>query len=413
MSLARLTHYVSLDGAGGVEQQFVEFVRVARVQQPTDHAVVACGRQVHPLIRERLAAARVSVTFEKYAGRLKLPKWPAGLRRGRQQRLVARQRPDAVVIWNRLRDSLDTLAAAGPERAVYWERGASWFADDSPAKRRFLDEVQAVVCNSHAARRMLQLRWDYRGQTRVVLNAVRPSLLPGAPVSVRQLASGQPVTLGMVARLLPIKGVAIAVHALAQLRGAGVDVHLRIAGDGPEAASLQSLALNLGVAEAVTFEGLVADMPDFYTGIDLLVHPALREPFGQIAIEAGAYGVPAVVAAVDGLVEVVEDGLTGVCIVPTLPLDSYAELGGDTTDLPPFVYDPSRDVIDTPRLVDPAELASTVRAIINDPDRYASMSAAGIAAVDRRFVFDDHVRDALASINAFVTTGRLEPESSA
>ena len=413
MSLDRLTHYVSLDGAGGVEQQFVEFVRAARVQRRTDHTVVACGRQVHPLIRERLTEARAPVTFEKYAGAFKLPKWPATLRRHHQQRLLARQRPDAVVVWNRLRDSLDTIAAAGVERTVYWERGASWFAGDSPAKRRFLDEVQAVICNSHAARRMLELRWNYRGQTRVVLNALRPSLLPHAPVPVRQLPDDRPVTLGMVARLLPIKGVAIAIQALARLRRDGVETCLRIAGDGPEMDRLQRLAHGLGVAEYVIFEGLVADMPGFYAGIDLLVHPALREPFGQIAIEAGAYGVPSVVAAVDGLVEVIDDGVTGACIAPTVPLEDYLELGGSTTDLPPFVYDPERDVIDTPRLVDPARLARVVCAIIEAPGRYAAMSAAGIAAVQQRFVFDAHVRDALASIEAFVNTGRLNGEPAA
>ena len=409
MSLDRLLHYVSLDGAGGVEQQFVEFVRVAREQGVSDHNVVACGRRVHPLIRARLEASQAAVTFEKYAGRFKLPKWPASLRAGRQRRLVATQQPDAVVIWNRLRDSLDTLAAAGAERTIYWERGASWFAGDSEDKRRFLAEVPAIICNSYAARRMLELRWEYRGQIRVVHNALRPSLLPAQAVEPRRLPNSGQVVLGVVARLQPIKGVALAIHALALLREQGWDASLRIAGDGPETQRLQSEVQRLGVEAHVIFEGLVAEMPAFYQRIDLLVHPALREPFGQIAVEAGAYGIPAVVAAVDGLVEVIDDGVTGLCVKPTRSLSDYRELGGGEDDLPPYVYDPVSDTIDTPKVVDPNELARAIAACLDDSGRYRVMSTQAIAAVARRFVFDDHVHEALASIGAFVHLGRLDP----
>src|SRR5699024_9488087 len=124
--------------------------------------------------------------------------------------------------------------------------------------RRFLAEVQAVLCNSHAAQRMLQLRWGYQGQVRVCFNALRPSLLPGH-AEARQLTPERPARLGVVARLEPIKGVALAIQALAALRAERVDAVLHIAGDGPERARLEDLARRLGVAEHVVFAGLVAD----------------------------------------------------------------------------------------------------------------------------------------------------------
>src|SRR5699024_7217667 len=108
---------------------------------------------------------------------------------------------------------------------------------------------------------------------------------------------------------------------------------LHIAGDGPERERLQRLAHRLGVAGQVTFAGLVADMGAFYGDIDLLIHPALREPFGQIAVEAGAHGCPSIVAAVDGLPEVVRHGDNGLCVTPELPVSDYVALGGAMTDL--------------------------------------------------------------------------------
>lgn len=401
MNRRSLLHYVSLDGAGGVELQFVEFLHAAQRIADMRQAVVVCGERIHPLVADRLASAGVPATFEKYAGPIKLPKWPPAIRAAHQARQMRLRRPDAVVIWNRLRASRDTLAAAGPQRCVYWERGASWFAGDTRAKRQFLADVPAALCNSFAARRMLELRWGYQGQVQVVPNALRPSLLPARPTA-RCAPAGETLRLGLVARLQPIKGTALALHALAMLHERGVKTHLAIAGDGPEKARLARLIEHLGISALVSFKGLVADMSAFYRDIDVLVHPALREPFGQIVIEAGAYGVPAVVAAVDGLVEVVNHEQTGLCVTPTLALSRYAELGGSDSDLPPLVYDPAGDRLREPRLVAPTDLANAIARLADDTVLYERLSEQAVAAVIHDFDFTRHVYDALTAIDRFV-----------
>src|SRR5699024_10804563 len=151
----------------------------------------------------------------------------------------------------------------------------------------------------------------------------------------------------------------------------------------------------------------VADMTMVYRGIDVLIHPALREPFGQIAVEAGAYGCPSVVAAVDGLPEVIRHGDTGHCVVPELPLAHYAALGGAMTDLPPYVYDPAADDIVAPRLVDPQSLAQAVRALLASPENYTAMSEQALAATRTRFDFDPHVAIAMQAIRGFADHGDL------
>lgn len=404
MSAPSLLHYVSLDGAGGVELQFADFIGTAARLGARPAQVVACGKRIHPLVAERLPDATPR-HFEKYAGPVKLPKWPPAIRGAWQARLVRDSGAEGVVIWNRLRDSVNTLKAAGPERCIYWERGASWFADETSAKTRFIDQVQAVLANSHAARRMLELRWGYRGQIRVVPNALRPPLVD--PSAVARSAPQHDWRLGLVARLVPIKGTAVALHALATLRQRGVPVTLSIAGDGPERERLERLATQLGVDAAVTFHGLVSDMATFYRSIDLLIHPALREPFGQIAIEANAYGVPAIVSAVDGLVEVVAHGVSGLCLPPTEPLATYVELGGGAEDLPPYVYHPAEDAIGLPRVLSPDRLADAVAELIEDRSRYARLSREGLMRVGQQFDFTDHVRDALASITGYLHNGTL------
>jgi glycosyltransferase involved in cell wall biosynthesis len=57
--------------------------------------------------------------------------------------------------------------------------------------------------------------------------------------------------------------------------------------------------------------------------LDVLVLPSYHEPFGTVLAEAMAVGTPVVASAVDGLPEVVRDGVTGRLVPPGDP-DSIA-----------------------------------------------------------------------------------------
>jgi glycosyltransferase involved in cell wall biosynthesis len=52
---------------------------------------------------------------------------------------------------------------------------------------------------------------------------------------------------------------------------------------------------------------------------DVLVVPSIYEPFGIVALEGMATGVPVVASKVDGLAEVIEHDKTGVFVYPRSP----------------------------------------------------------------------------------------------
>ena len=400
-----LTHYVSLSGFGGVEQQFAAFVRRAAERQALDQSVVACSRRIHTLHREALAGVG-HWRYEKKVCGFKLPQRPAQLRRVRYRWLARTLQPDVALLWNRLGEQARVLDVLGPRRCLYWEHGSAWLAGGVEAKRAVLDRLPAVICNSRAARRMLELHWQYRGVVRVCPNGMRSPQLAAAP---RRRAADAPVRLGTASRLVPVKATCLAIHTLAALVERGVDAWLDIAGDGPLRGDLAALADALGVASRLRFRGVVADMAAFYEQIDLLLHPALREPFGVVAAEAAAAGCPVVCSAVDGLPEAVAHGHGGYCVPVTAGLERFRALGGSTDGLPPVVYDPVTDRIVTPRICEPAALADAVMRVIADPDRYARMSAAAIAHVRTAFDFDAHVDDVLAAASEYAATGTLAP----
>ena len=132
-----------------------------------------------------------------------------------------------------------------------------------------------------------------------------------------EAGAGYGVRLAVVARLDHVKGVDMALRALAVLRDGGFnDVRLVVVGDGPEAGRLRDMAGELGVDGFVEFAGFRHDVERYVAGSDIVLVPSRYEPFGMVAAEAAAAGKPVVASRVGGLREIVVDGETGLLFNP-------------------------------------------------------------------------------------------------
>lgn len=145
-----------------------------------------------------------------------------------------------------------------------------------------------------------------------------------------------------VGRLERLKGVDIAIRALALLRDrAHEDVRLLILGEDSregeesEKERLKAVAEAAGVRDRVDFLGSVAhhELPFFYSAADLCVMPSYNESFGLVALEAQACGKPVVGSDVTGLRSVVRDQVTGYLVDSHDPA-AYAERIGRLLDDP-------------------------------------------------------------------------------
>jgi glycosyltransferase involved in cell wall biosynthesis len=116
-----------------------------------------------------------------------------------------------------------------------------------------------------------------------------------------------------VCRLEPQKGVDIAIRALTQIPNA----RLVVLGEGPERATLERLAAELGVA--VSLPGRVPDVAAWLRRADVLVHPVRWEGFGLALLEAMLASRPVVATAVSSIPEIVLDGETGLLVPPDDP----------------------------------------------------------------------------------------------
>jgi glycosyltransferase involved in cell wall biosynthesis len=174
-----------------------------------------------------------------------------------------------------------------------------------------------VARNSEAVDVLRRKR--YQGSCAVVPNAVdiemfRPAE-PGEKAAVRasrQWAAADDFLIGYVGRLVPEKGVADILAALAKLPE---NAKLVFVGSGPSRRDLELSAEALHVSHRVIFAGSMplSELPSAMRALDVLVLPShttprWKEQFGRVLIEAGACAVPSIGSDSGAIPEVIADG---------------------------------------------------------------------------------------------------------
>ena len=186
-----------------------------------------------------------------------------------------------------------------------------------------------LVCNSQKTRDWLcGARSDVRNDRRcsVVWNGVQ--VHPWAPANKAEarrqigLLPDLPVLL-MVARINHWKGHDLLLEAVAQLHASGQqDFQLVLLGSAAPRQEkmllrLQALVAASPAAHCIHVRDFAANTADYYRAADCLVVPSRApEPFGRVAIEAMAFGVPVVAADHGGLTEIVINAYTGLLFAP-------------------------------------------------------------------------------------------------
>lgn len=126
-----------------------------------------------------------------------------------------------------------------------------------------------------------------------------------------------------VGRLVREKGVMDLMHAFALIHREYPRSELEIIGSGPLETLLRQLSISLGISAATDFVGFISDegvLSEHYSRADVVVIPSHYEPFGLVALEAMASGVPVVTSGVGGLAEVVTDK-SGLTVTPCSPTE--------------------------------------------------------------------------------------------
>ncbi|MCG9967835.1 glycosyltransferase family 4 protein [Pelotomaculum terephthalicicum JT] len=126
------------------------------------------------------------------------------------------------------------------------------------------------------------------------------------------LPGGEKVLL-FVGRLGLEKNIGFLMECFAIINREMSKVRLVLVGSGPEEEELKSKAKELGIAEQVTFTGVLppSDVVNCCAGADIFVFSSVTETQGIVIGEAKAAGLPVVAVSAFGVSEMVDDGIDG------------------------------------------------------------------------------------------------------
>jgi glycosyltransferase involved in cell wall biosynthesis len=191
-----------------------------------------------------------------------------------------------------------------PGRAGEWSRRIS---------QRVYRNSRRVVCISEHVRENVLRGMGRSCRTSVVYNGVDPGLF--SPTT--QVPSNS-VTILSVGNLIPIKGHDLLVRAAAALAVEFPAVQWQIIGQGPERARLQALALELNVAERVSFLGRQSRQPvaAAMQRCTLFALPSRYEGLGCVYLEAMSCGKPVIGCREQGIAEIIQHGSNGFLVGP-------------------------------------------------------------------------------------------------
>lgn len=117
--------------------------------------------------------------------------------------------------------------------------------------------------------------------------------------------------IGSASRLEPRKGQYYFIQSAQQLLSKYPDLVFILAGDGPSAEELRTLAQSLRIANKIHFLGHRKDIEDVMSAMDVFVLSSLWEGLPQVLVQAAALGRPIVSFDAEGAKEIVHGGENG------------------------------------------------------------------------------------------------------
>ena len=267
---------------------------------------------------------------------------------------------------------ISTIHATEAGRHSGWVSGAisrqvhaveSWLVNESDS---------LITCSASMSDEITELFGPGLAETRVIRNGIDAARWSFA----KRCPRTGPAHLVYLGRLEYEKGIHDLIAALPRIRRTHPGTTLTIAGTGTQQSWLAEQARKHKVLKATTFVGHLdhEQLVRLLHAADAAVLPSHYEPFGIVALEAAATGIPLVTSNVGGLGEAVINGKTGMSFPP-------------------------RDI---------TGLANAVRAVLDDPDAAQRMAVAARERLTSDFDWQT-VAEETAQVYLAAKRGEREP----
>ncbi len=246
---------------------------------------------------------------------------------------------------------------------VFHERGASWNLPSSRSNliRSNIQNSSKVIVNSIASRTLLREKFNINDHNiEVIYNGI---LMPEVGEFKRK--TNNKINIGFLGRLDTHKGA----HTFIDLSKKIKNHNFLIAGSGALEQVLKEYGKNI---RNLKFLGRVNPL-DFLLNIDILIVPSIREPLGNIIIEAGFLKCAVIASNIDGIPEIISNSESGILLRPKDPLRKI-DLPRNAVPYPEFVIDGESRKLVTPKELNLNELHIAVESLISNKSKRINLS---------------------------------------
>lgn len=216
------------------------------------------------------------------------------------RRILIHHRPDVIIAHGKRADRIFTYAQwAFPKTTPHIE------VLHRPRFHR-LHRADMTITVSDDLRRAFT---KHHGSNATV--ETHPNFLLSLPQPAPFRPPSSPPIIGFIGRFVPEKGLDLLLDATALMRSQGINVRLKIAGDGALKAALIAQATQLHLHDHIEWCGWISNNTDFYESIDMLCVPSRAESFGLVVIEALAHRLPVIATRTSGPQSILTHNVTG------------------------------------------------------------------------------------------------------
>ena len=335
----KIIHQINLVGIGGVQSSFLHYIDFAFKRSKFCHEVFSnflMDRTYRKLAVKFYNIKKISALM-KFIFRLISKKY-------------------IIHFYNNLGSKRlwIVLSLLPVNNIIMHERGSSWNVSSTKKKIVLKNSRKAklIIANSQASKELLIQKFGLDGgKIKVIYNGFL-----GDHIKYSKQVKNKQFTVGFIGRLDSPKGVEVLIKAAKKL----IKYKFKIAGNGPLKNFLISESNSF---DNIEFVGRVNNPYNFINNIDLLVVPSVREPLGNVIIEAGFLKKPVIASCVDGIPELITDNESGILLMPKCELDKNFD---GTLKHPEYVINGITKKLDQPKNIDYLELSNTIEELADD-----------------------------------------------
>ncbi|MFH1450197.1 MAG: glycosyltransferase, partial [bacterium] len=372
-----IAHFISLKRRAGVERQFINYI--TNKSSRFNHIVI--GNGINEEYKRYLEKIKIKTIYFKEEVPLIGKSYYLAT-------ILKKFQVNCLISYNYLDKAYIPLSLAFFRKKdrpclVHYELGRGWHR----RKRNLSVSLFKLLAKGYfAVSKDSQIMLDNLGIKKEKIRVIYNMFYDMTNTNSKAFSKEETSQVGYLGRLDTIKGVHCLPEVFLTIWEMNSKVRFHLAGDGDLEEWLRNEFHKKGILNKVTFHGNIKDPQEVMKRCSLILIPSLADTFPIIALEAASLKLPVVATSVGGLPEIIEDGLNGFLVFPTIPANIY--LKKIEVDLKKTIKGIPKKVLISGRLVSPAfaepkELAKAAVKILNDPEKAKEMGEKGYQMVQK------------------------------